>query len=229
MASPAFTAPVSVSANACSLRGASLCSFRTPVFTQVSAPSRRSRVVMAAPDVLEKKVVIVDRVKERLETAQMIFQVPLPGLTVANVYDFKQSLPEGSTAMTVKNKLMVRAVADSDWEIVGPILKNSNIWIFVDDDIKGSVEAYKKFEKDNGRDPIIGGALEATLYDSAGIETVASLPSKLELITQVAILVKKVPTKVATSIKQVPTKVARAIKLAVADEGSDETPAAEAA
>lgn len=177
---------------------------------------------MAAPSVIERKTKIVDKVKERLENAQMIYQVPLPGMTVANVAEFRNSLPEGSSAMSVKNTLMRRAISESDWEVAGPMLKESGIWVFVDEDIKGSIEAYKKLAKELNREPIQGGVLEKILYDEAGIKAIAALPSKLELITKIARGLNAVPTKLAVSINQVPTKVARSIKLAFADEPKEE-------
>lgn len=42
------------------------------------------------------------------------------------------------------------------------------------------------------------------------LETIVSLPSKLELITKVAQGIKAVPTKVARGVKAVPSKVGRA-------------------
>ncbi len=218
----AFTTSTPVSLNASSLYGTSVSSARAPTIALVPARCRRSRVRMAAPTVIEKKATIVNTVKERLNESEMIFSVPLPGLTVKNLSDFKKTLPEGTVAMAVKNTLMRRAIADSGWEVAGPILNESSIWVFVKDDIKGSVEAYKTFAKDLERDPIKGGVIENTFYDTEGITTIAALPSKIELITKIARLIKAVPTKLGVGIKAVPTKVGRAVKLAFAEEGESE-------
>lgn len=172
---------------------------------------------MAAPNVVETKAAIVDSVRERLSSAQMIFSVPLSGLTVSNVYKLKNDLPESSTLMTVKNTLMRRAIAESGWVVAGEIAKESSIWIFVGDDVKGSVEAYKQFAKPLSHGDIKGGVMEGTLFDSEGVSAIAALPSKIELIATVARLINSVPTKIARSINLVPTKVARSVKLAFAD------------
>lgn len=215
----AFTAsaPLTGSTSASASYVGSISGERSPGLT-VATPMRRCRFTMAAPAVIERKTAIIDSVKSRLDSAQMIFSVSLPGLTVANVADLRHALPEGSSAMAVKNTLMRRAIAETGWEVAGPMLKESGIWVFVDEDIKGSIEAYKKIAKDLDREPIQGGVLDNTLYDEAGIKAIAALPSKLELITKIARAVNAVPTKLAVSINQVPTKVARSIKLAFADE-----------
>lgn len=222
----AFTASTPLSLNATSLYGRSLSTVGAPRIAPVPARCRRSRVRMGAPAIIKKKSAIVDKVKEKLNDSEMIFSIPLPGLTVANIFEFKKKLPEGTTAMAVKNTLMRRAIEGSGWEVAGNICKESSIWIFVKDDIKGSVEAYKTFAKELELEPIKGGVLEETFYDTDGISAIAALPSKLELITQVARLVKEVPTKLAVSIKEVPTKLARGIKLAVADEEKGDESAA---
>lgn len=218
----AFTTSSPLSLRSSVLNGGAISKRVASTTLPRAAPSRRSRVKMAGPDVIEKKSVIINVVKERLEKSEMIFSIPLPGLTVANVSQLKKDLPDGSTAMTVKNTLMRRAVAETQWAVVGDITKQSSIWVFVGDDIKGSVEAYQQFAKSLDRDPVRGGVLEGTLYDTEGVEAIAALPSKIELITKIARAVNMIPTKIARSIKEVPTKTARAIKLAFADEQKNE-------
>jgi large subunit ribosomal protein L10 len=184
-----------------------------------------ARIHMRSDLNLEKKALKVESVQERLQTAQFVFQVPLPGIAMSQISKFKRSLPEGTTMRTVKNTLMRRAIANTDWAVMGKLCKESTIWLFVDDDIKGSVAAYKMFLKENKREEeILGGALENTVYDGAGIEQIAALPSKQELYAKIAMLVQMVPTKLAKSVKEVPSKLGRAINLAFADpEGSAES------
>lgn len=169
----------------------------------------------------------VNIIKERLAECEMIFSVPLAGLSVAEVRDLKSKLPPTTTAGTVKNTLMRRAIAESKWETAGEFTKQSSIWVFVKDDIKGSVKAYSTFAKDLKREDINGGVLEGVAYDAEGIGAISELPSRKELIAKIASAIKMVPTKLGRSVNAVPTKVARAIKLAVADESEGDAPAAE--
>lgn len=227
MSPPAFAAAAATSFTT-SFRG-SMCAPRNGRPMSQTRPVKRAALRMGAADVIAKKAVVVDAVKARLDASQMIFSVELNGLTVSDRDEFKKSLPAGSSSMTVKNTLMRRAIAETGWEVAGDITKNSTIWVFVGEDIKGTVEAYTKFAKDKEREPTYGGVLEGVLYDDKGIAAIAALPTKTELIAKFARLINMIPTKIGRSVNQVPTKLARSIKLAVADEDAAAAPAAEAA
>lgn len=119
--------------------------------------------------------------------------------------------------MVVKNKLMSRAIEGTTYEPVGDMLKGANMWFFIEEDIGGTVKSWNAFVKDNGKretHTILGGNIEGTNYDSKGVEAISKLPSKLELIAQIAGSINAVPTKLARVVKAPGMKVARAIKLA---------------
>ena len=170
----------------------------------------------------EGKLEIVDKVKVLLDSSEMIFTVPASGISVAQVQTLRRSLPEGTTMRVVKNTLMKRAVEGTEYEVGGEALKGANMWFFIEEDIGGTVKAYNSFldtETELEEMGIIGGTLEGTNYDAAGVEAISKLPSKKELIATVASRIKAVPTKVARVIKAPGEKMARAIKLAGEAEG----------
>ncbi|CAM9428086.1 unnamed protein product [Phaeothamnion confervicola] len=138
------------------------------------------------------------------------------------VTELRKALPEGTTARVVKNKLMRIAAADTQFKAVeGDLTKGENMWFFVQDDLKGSLELAKKFAKDiNKMDTHLPryGVIDGGAVDAEAIEKLSQLPSKKELYQRIASSIKAVPTKVAKGINLVPTKVARAVKLATAPE-----------
>jgi len=159
----------------------------------------------------------VDRVKELLDTSEMIFTVPASGITVAEAQYLRRSVPEGTTISVVKNTLMNRALAGTEYEAATSMLKGANMWFFIQDDIGGTMKAWKAFTKEkNKKDshPVLGGVVEGTAYDGPGVEAIGELPSKDELYAKIAGSIKAVPTKVARVIKAPNSKLARAIKLA---------------
>lgn len=179
---------------------------------------------------IDRKAAKVAAVREHLASSQMIFAANLEGLSVANVFQLKKRLPEGTTIMSVKNTLMRRAIEDSDWVGLGDFTKQSNMWFFVGEDIKNTVGEFEKFNNELKRDAgKKGGIFEGEIYDGSGIDAIAALPTKKELIAKIALLIKLVPTKLGRSVHLVPTKLARAIKLAFADDDSEssDAPAAE--
>lgn len=164
----------------------------------------------------------VAKMKELLDTSEMIFAIPSGAMTVQQTEGLRRSLPEGTTAAVVKNKLMARAVEGTDYEAATSLLKGPNMWFFIDEDISGTIKAYNGFLKSNGfkeSHPILGGVVESTVYDSKGIEAIGKLPSKDELYAQIAGSIKGIPTKVARVIKAPNSKLARAIKLATMPDG----------
>jgi large subunit ribosomal protein L10 len=155
--------------------------------------------------------------QDLLNKSQMVFTVPASSITVKQSEKLRRSLPEGSTVSVVKNTLMLRAVEGTDYECATSMLTGANMWVFIEEDIGATIKAYNAFLKENKlmeSHQIIGGIIEQTVYDSAGVEAIGKLPSKLELYAQIAGSIKAVPTKVARVIKAPSSKLARAIKLA---------------
>jgi large subunit ribosomal protein L10 len=164
--------------------------------------------------------------RELLEKSEMVFTVPASSITVKQSETLRRSLPEGTTATVVKNTLMERAVAGTDYDCATSLLTGANMWVFIEDDISGSIKAYNSFIKDAKlleTHQILGGILEGTTYDSSGVDSISKLPSKLELYAKIAGAIKAVPTKVARVIKAPGSKLARAIKLATMPEADEST------
>ena len=172
------------------------------------------------------KAATVERISSLLESSEMIFSVPSGSMTVAETQLMRESLPEGTVATTVKNTLMARALEGSEFNVLSPkMLKGPNMWFFIEEDIGGTLKAYKAFLKENNKaetHPVQGGVIEGVEYDDKGVEAIGKLPSKLELYAKIAGSIKAVPTKVAKVVKAPNSKLARAIKLATMPEDGDE-------
>lgn len=171
---------------------------------------------------LEGKKARVETLKNLLDSSEMIFTMPASSLTVAEVQTLRKSLPESTTMTVVKNKIMARATADTDYEeAAASLLKGANMWFFIEEDIGGTVKAVNAFNKDVGKGDthgILGGVIEGVTYDAKGVKAISKLPSKLELMAKIAGSIKAVPTKVGKVIKAPGDKMARAIKLATEAE-----------
>jgi large subunit ribosomal protein L10 len=170
---------------------------------------------------LEGKTSTIARVKVLLETSEMVFTIPAGAMTVAQSQSLRRSMPEGTSIIVVKNKLMEIAVKDTDFQVATSMLKGANMWFFIEEDIGASIKAYnafcKTFQKKETH-AITGGVIDSTVYDGAGVEAIGKLPTKLELYAKIAGAIKAVPTKVARVIKAPNSKLARAIKLATMPE-----------
>jgi large subunit ribosomal protein L17 len=183
----------------------------------------------------KKKVATVDKVKVLLEDSAFIFSIPNEGIEGGTIVNLRKKLPGGTTAKCVKNSLMHFACEGTEYAVVDPALKKSNLWFFVDEDvnIKETLECVTTWAKEGGKEfaethQVLAGVLSGQLLDGKGVDAVSKLPTKLELMARLAgalneagaaRVVRAVAAcnpveKIARSIKQVPTKLGRGIKLA---------------
>lgn len=168
----------------------------------------------------------VAAVKGLLDTSEMIFSVPASALSVKQVQILRRSLPEGTTMSVVKNKLMARAMDGTDYDMGDDtsLLKGANMWFFIEEDIGGTIKSFNSFTKDANKKEthgIQGGVIDGGVVDASQVAAIAKLPSKLELIAQIAGGINAVPTKLARVVKAPSSKLARAIKLATDESASD--------
>jgi large subunit ribosomal protein L17 len=170
------------------------------------------------------KAETVKKVKILLEDSAFIFGIPNSSIEGKEIVNLRKSMPPGTTAKCIKNTLMHIAAEGTEWSVVDPLLQKANLWFFVDKDvnIKETLEVVQKWTKDFGKKEthdILGGVLDGTFLDTAGVDAVSKLPSKQELIAKTAFLINEIGSaRIARLIKQVPTKVGRAIKLATEEE-----------
>jgi len=164
---------------------------------------------------------IVDDLIQTMDVSSLMYSIRTEGLTVNQVNEVRQKLPEGSRMMCVKNSLVKRAVADiPKFQGGDDILEYSNYWFFApEDQMRETVDCWIDFMKDQDlpENDIVGGIFDGSKLDKDGVIAISKLPNKQELMQQTAVLLKMLPTKLGRTIKQVPTKLGKAVKLAGAE------------
>ena len=170
----------------------------------------------------EDKQAIVAEIKETLNSSQLAVVINYQGLTVAEITDLrKRLLPTGATCKVTKNTLMRIAVeGNATWEPMTSLLKDSNAFLLIKDDVAGALKAYQDFQKASKKTELRGGVMEGRALTEADVKAIADLPSKEQLIAQIAGAINAVTAKVAIGINQVPSSLARAIQ-AVADKDKE--------
>jgi large subunit ribosomal protein L10 len=172
---------------------------------------------------LEDKKEIVAELKEALSTAQLAVVIDYKGLTVSEFTDLRKRLfPTGATCTVTKNTLMRIAVeGDSTWEPMTKFLKDTSAFMLIRDDIGGALKAYQDFQKATKKTlDLRGGVMEGRALTQADVKAIQDLPSKEQLMAQIAGALNAVTAKVAIGINQVPSGLARAIQ-AVADKDQE--------
>ncbi|HEY9742563.1 MAG TPA: 50S ribosomal protein L10 [Coleofasciculaceae cyanobacterium] len=178
---------------------------------------------------LESKQELVADLKQTLSESQLAFIIDYQGLTVAEITDLRRRLrPTGTVCKVTKNTLMRRAIdGDDNWQPMTEFLIGSSAIMLVKDDIGGAIKAYQDFQKATKKTELRGGVMEGRALNEAQVKAIGDLPSKEQLIAQIAGGINAVATKLAVSINEVPASLGRSIR-AIADkeEGTPESDAA---
>ncbi|MDX2098204.1 MAG: 50S ribosomal protein L10 [Leptolyngbyaceae cyanobacterium bins.59] len=162
----------------------------------------------------EGKAEIIAELKERLSESQLALVIDYKGLTVAEITDLRKRLRASGTTCTVtKNTLMQIAIdGDSNWQSMTEFLSGSSAFLLVKEDIGGAIKAYQDFQKAAKKTELRGGVMEGRALSADAVKAIGNLPSKEQLMAQIAGALNSVTAKVAIGINQVPSSLARAIK-----------------
>jgi large subunit ribosomal protein L10 len=161
----------------------------------------------------EKSVVITD-LKESLKNSQMAMVIDYQGLTVAEITDLRRKLlPKGTVCKVTKNTLMKIAIADNPtWQPMEEFLNGSTAVLLTKEDISGAIKAYQEFQKATKKTELKGGVMEGKALNESQIKAISELPSKEQLMGQVAGAINSLAAKIAIAINEVPGSLARGIK-----------------
>lgn len=181
-----------------------------------------------------KNEIIAD-LKQTLSESQLVIAIDYRGLTVAEITDLrrrlrpKDSSSKGSSCQVAKNTLMRIAVEGNEtWQPIQELLTGTSAFVFVPEDIGGAIKAYQEFQKVSKKTELRGGVMEGRLLKEADVKALADLPSKEQLMAQIAGAINGVATKLAVGINQVPTSIARGLKAYAEKDGDSAEVAAEA-
>jgi large subunit ribosomal protein L10 len=163
---------------------------------------------------LENKQSIVAGLRADLSEATMVAVINYQGLTVAEITDLRRRIrPKGGICTVTKNTLMGKAIeGNPQWEALEPLLKGSSAFLLLKDDIGGSIKAYHEFQKATKKTELHGGVMEGKALSGVDVKAIGDLPSKEQLMAQIAGALNSVTAKIAIGVKEVPASIARGIK-----------------
>jgi large subunit ribosomal protein L10 len=169
---------------------------------------------------LANKHAIVAELKENLSTSQMVAVIDYQGLTVAEITDLRRRLrPKGAICQVTKNTFMGKAIADdANWQPVSEFLSGASAFLMIQSDVGGAIKAYNEFQKASKKTTLKGGVMEGKVLSEADVKAIGDLPSKEQLMGQIAGALNAVTAKIAIGISEVPASVARGIQANV-DKG----------
>ncbi|NEQ11273.1 MAG: 50S ribosomal protein L10 [Moorea sp. SIO4E2] len=162
---------------------------------------------------LDEKKTIVAELKQTLSESQLAVVIDYQGLSVAEITDLRNRLrPSGTICKVTKNTFMRLAVEeDENWQPMTEFLSGTSAFLLVKDDVGSAIRAYQEFKKTAKKTEFRGGVMQGQALNEEQVKAIADLPSKEELIAQVAGAINSIATKLAVGINEVPASLGRSI------------------
>ncbi|KAL2629333.1 hypothetical protein R1flu_014019 [Riccia fluitans] len=132
----------------------------------------------------QKKEATVEKAKQQLEGAYLVAGIKYGGLTVKQFQNLRKALPESSTLIVAKNKLMGKAIEGTEWEALKPALKGMNAWLFVhSEEIPMALKPYRDMQKELKLEDndFTGAVFEGKFYTTEEIAQLESMPTRADL------------------------------------------------
>ena len=156
---------------------------------------------------VELKQPIVQEISDLLNGAATAVLVDYRGLTVEQDTALRKELRANNVVYKVyKNTLLNFAVKGTEFESLSQHLEGPTALAVCKDDATAAARVLAKFGKDAEALEIKAGIVEGTYYDAAGIEKIASIPSRDELLSKLLGSIQSPITNFARVIKQIAEK-----------------------
>lgn len=153
---------------------------------------------------VELKQPIVQEIAENIKDAQSVVIVDYRGLTVAQDTQLRKELREaGITYKVYKNTLMNFAFKGTEFESLTDCLEGPNAIAISKDDATAPARILAKFAKDAKALEIKAGVVEGQAYDQAGLQTLATIPSREELLSKLLGSLQSPITNLARVLNQI--------------------------
>src|SRR3546814_52857 len=131
----------------------------------------------------QEKAVVIEEISAVVAKAQSIIIAEYRGVDVASVTVLRKTARESGVYLRVlKNTLVRRAVAGTPFEELSAQLTGPLIYGISEDPVSAA-KILAEFAKSNEKLAIKGGALPNSLLTRQGVEALATMPSRDELLS----------------------------------------------
>jgi large subunit ribosomal protein L10 len=133
---------------------------------------------------LEDKKAVVAEVSEKLVNAQTVVVAEYAGIEVGDITALRAKARQSGVYLRVlKNTLVRRAVAETQFaplaaEMTGPLIYG------ISEDPVAAAKVLNEFAKSNDKLKLKAGVYAGKLLDKAGVQALASIPSREELLAK---------------------------------------------
>jgi large subunit ribosomal protein L10 len=127
----------------------------------------------------------IQEFKERMEGAQVAIATSFIGINAEQANNLRKKLRDSGTTLKVyKNTLVQRALDELELTSASDYLEGPTAWAFSDDPV-APAKVLKDYNKDVPLVEMRGGVLEGIVVGRDQLDSLASLPSREELVAKV--------------------------------------------
>jgi len=160
---------------------------------------------------LEQKQAVVSEIAAQLVGAQAVIVAENRGLSVEAVTQLRAKARQSGLFLRVlKNTLARRAVKGTPFEPLAGQLAGPLMYGIARDPVLGA-KVLAEFAKDHELFVIKGGAMTSGMMSPADVKTLATMPSRNELLARLAGTLQAPIAKLARTLNEVPGKFARSL------------------
>src|SRR3954447_17225027 len=167
-----------------------------------------------------EKVAVVAEVREKLSSSDGAILTEYRGLNVSELADLRRSLrAAGGQYKIYKNTLVRFAVRELGLEELEELLVGPTAIAFVDGDAAAVAKSLRDFARGNPNLVIKGGILGTTVLSAKDASALAELPSKEQLLAQLAGAMAAPMQQFAGLLQALPQNFAYAIRALAEQQG----------
>jgi len=160
-----------------------------------------------------EKAETVAAVHARLKSATIAIVTEYRGLSVAQITRLRREVRQASGEYRViKNTLVRRALKDTAYAALEPLLEGPNGWVFAYEDPVMLSKVLLKFADDNEKLTIKGGVFEGAFMEPAKVKVLAQMPSKPELQAKLLATIQAPASQLVRLMQEPGARIARLLE-----------------
>ena len=161
---------------------------------------------------LEDKQQIVSEVNQAANSALSAVLADYRGVSVGDLTELRKTARENKVYLrVVRNTLLKRAVAGTEFECIQEVLIGPTILAFSQEDPGAAARVLKDFAKENANFEIKALSVDGKLLEASQIDVLAKLPTHDQALSILMGVMLAPVTKLARTLNEVPSKVTRAV------------------
>ena len=160
---------------------------------------------------IEMKQPIVAEIKEALDGAKSAVLVDYRGLTVAEDTKLRREVRKNNLIYKVyKNTMVKLAIDGTEWSDLAQDLEGPTALVVSKDDATAPARVVAEFAKTAKALELKSGIVEGNYYDQAGIQVIATIPSREVLLSRLLGSLQSPISNLARVLNQLAEKKAEA-------------------